>query len=312
MIRHVVVFTWSAEADADRRRTTVEALRRLPEDVGGMTSFVVADDAGLTGGNADTVLIADFADAEAFARYAQDPVHLAVIAEHVRPWLAGRSAVQYQVRPTDRPESSTAGRRPQKVRATPEPDPARTGFRHGCARSTAPPETDTFSGEPSQPSGSASGTWGDRCRPAAPAGLPTTGVRHVLIGLGGASGRRVGLTVRADIPPPEHNQSLAGCCPGACPPTTLMARWSSSSPAADETFAGERDLPHHDLVWEMCRALSGRAVPVGDVVLVRDGRWWSYDCPDLCCVPGAGTPSRRRDEAPGRVDRDRDRRGERP
>ena len=97
MIRHVVVFTWSAEADADRRRTTVEALRRLPEDVGGMTSFVVADDAGLTGGNADTVLIADFADAEAFSRYAQDPVHLAVIAEHVRPWLAGRSAVQYQV-----------------------------------------------------------------------------------------------------------------------------------------------------------------------------------------------------------------------
>jgi hypothetical protein len=34
---------------------------------------------------------------EAFHRYARDPVHLAVIAEHVRPWLAARSAVQYQV-----------------------------------------------------------------------------------------------------------------------------------------------------------------------------------------------------------------------
>jgi hypothetical protein len=97
MIRHVVVFTWSAEADADRRRTTVDALRQLPEDVGGMTSFVVADDAGLTGGNADTVLIADFPDAEAFRRYAQDPVHQAVLAEHVRPWLAQRSSVQYQM-----------------------------------------------------------------------------------------------------------------------------------------------------------------------------------------------------------------------
>jgi hypothetical protein len=97
MIRHVVVFTWAAEADADRRRTTVEALRRLPEDVGGMTSFVVADDAGLTGGNADTVLIADFPDVEAFQRYAQDPVHISVLAEHVRPWLAGRSAVQYEI-----------------------------------------------------------------------------------------------------------------------------------------------------------------------------------------------------------------------
>jgi hypothetical protein len=97
MIRHVVVFTWSAEADADRRATTREALLRLRQEVGGMTSLVVEDDAGLSDGNADTVLIADFPDAEAYYRYAQDPLHLAVIAEHVRPWLAGRSAVQYQV-----------------------------------------------------------------------------------------------------------------------------------------------------------------------------------------------------------------------
>jgi hypothetical protein len=97
MIRHVVVFTWSPDADAERRATTVQALRQLRQDVGGMTSFVVAEDAGLSDGNADTVLIADFPDLEAFSRYAQDPVHLAVIAEHVRPWLAVRSAVQYQV-----------------------------------------------------------------------------------------------------------------------------------------------------------------------------------------------------------------------
>lgn len=96
MIRHVVVFTWSPSADADRRATTVEALRRLRQDVGGMTSLVVADDAGLTEGNADTVLIADFPDAAAFSRYARDPLHLAVIAEHVRPYLAARSAVQYE------------------------------------------------------------------------------------------------------------------------------------------------------------------------------------------------------------------------
>ncbi len=96
MIRHVVVFTWSADADAERRRTTVEALRRLREDVGGMSSLVVAEDAGLSDGNADAVLLADFPDVEAFDRYAQDPVHLAVLAEHVRPWLAQRSAVQYQ------------------------------------------------------------------------------------------------------------------------------------------------------------------------------------------------------------------------
>ena len=96
MLRHVVLFTWTDAADEQRRSTTVEALRRLREDVGGMTSLVVADDAGLVDSNASTVLIADFPDAEAFRRYAQDPVHQAVIAEHVRPWLAARSAVQYE------------------------------------------------------------------------------------------------------------------------------------------------------------------------------------------------------------------------
>ena len=62
-----------------------------------MQSLVVAEDAGLVDGNGNVVLIADFADAEAFHRYAQDPVHLAVVAEHVRPWLAARSALQYQI-----------------------------------------------------------------------------------------------------------------------------------------------------------------------------------------------------------------------
>jgi hypothetical protein len=97
MIRHVVVFTWSADADAARRAATVAALRSLREEVGGMTSLLVADDAGLSQGNADTVLVADFPDEAAFARYAQDPAHLAVIAEHVKPVLAARSAVQIRL-----------------------------------------------------------------------------------------------------------------------------------------------------------------------------------------------------------------------
>ena len=97
MIRHVVVFTWSPDADADRRTTTVDALRGLEQSVGGMSSLTVADDAGLTDGNAHTVLIADFPDAAAYRRYAADPVHQAVIAEHVRPFLAERSAVQYHL-----------------------------------------------------------------------------------------------------------------------------------------------------------------------------------------------------------------------
>jgi hypothetical protein len=95
MLRHVVLFTWSPAADAARRKAIGQALRRLRQDVPFMTSLLVEEDAGLTDGNAHTVLMADFPDVEAYYRYAQDPVHLAVIAEHVRPWLGARSAVQY-------------------------------------------------------------------------------------------------------------------------------------------------------------------------------------------------------------------------
>jgi hypothetical protein len=97
VLRHVVLFTWTDDADAGRRAVAVDALRRLREDVGGMSALTVSDDAGLVEGNANTVLVADFPDAEAFRRYARDPVHQAVLTEHVRPWLAARSAVQYEL-----------------------------------------------------------------------------------------------------------------------------------------------------------------------------------------------------------------------
>src|SRR3954447_13057399 len=97
MLRHVVLFTWSDDADEERREQTLAALRRLPEEVGGMTSFAIGPDAGLVEGNAHAALVADFPDVEADRAYASDPRHLAVIAEHVKPNLAARSAVQYEV-----------------------------------------------------------------------------------------------------------------------------------------------------------------------------------------------------------------------
>ena len=96
MIRHVVTFTWKPTATPEQVAATLAALRGLRNEVGGMTYLSVAEDAGLSDGNASAVLIADFPDVEAFYRYAQDPVHLSVIAEFVRPILRARTAVQYR------------------------------------------------------------------------------------------------------------------------------------------------------------------------------------------------------------------------
>lgn len=154
-----------------------------------------------------------------------------------------------------------------------------------------PPDADLLSGRPPGPLGVRIRDIGEIA-----AGLPhLLGFRPqesvVLLSLGGVSGRRVGLTVRADIPQPEHNRELARLLSRSLstdnPDSALVLVVSET---ADDEYLGNRALPHHDLVGEMCRALSRLAVPVGDVVLVRDGRWWSYDCPDHCCDPGAGTP----------------------
>jgi len=97
MLRHITLFTWSDADDGQRRATTLAAIRRLPDLVGGMSSFAVGDDLGLREGNAHTAVVADFPDTGAYLRYAQHPEHLAVIAEHITPYLAARTSVQYEV-----------------------------------------------------------------------------------------------------------------------------------------------------------------------------------------------------------------------
>ena len=220
-VRPMIVMSWSSPGR--RRRTRTGGGRRsrrcagCREDVGGMTSFVVADDAGLTGGNADTVPIADFADAEAFARYAQDPVHLAGRRARARGSpVAARCSTRFD-RPIARNVHSGT---PHEGSSDPGVGSGADRFRHGCARSTAPAGYRHVLGRPSQPVGVRIRDVGEIA-----AALPhLLGFRPqesvVLIGLGGANGRRVGLTVRGDIPPPGTIGRWRACCPGAWPPTT--------------------------------------------------------------------------------------------
>ena len=124
----------------------------------------------------------------------------------------------------------------------------------------------------------------------------------VLIGLGGRRGNRVGLTVRADIPGPEHRADLArvlvrSICSDR--PSAVVVALVSEAPdeAAGPLPAVRPDpgLPHRALLRELTMALTAAGLPVRDALLVRSGRWWSYDCSEPCCSPGRGT------ELPGGV-----------
>ncbi|RBY97883.1 DUF4192 domain-containing protein [Blastococcus sp. TF02-8] len=120
----------------------------------------------------------------------------------------------------------------------------------------------------------------------------------VLIGLGGPSGGRVGLTVRADLPHAHHAMAAA---------TLLTRSLRTDRPKAavvvvvseEPDLLDDRDqdvgpdraaLPHRAVVHALVLRLTAADIAVRDVLLVRGGRWWSYGCPCPCCLPGAGTP----------------------
>jgi hypothetical protein len=124
----------------------------------------------------------------------------------------------------------------------------------------------------------------------------------VLVALGGETGRRVGLTVRADLPPAEHARELAAVLARSLAtdePRAALAFVVSEAP--DETVphlpdglgpAAESggDLPHRSLVHDLVLALDAVGLPMEQALLVRGGRWWDFDCPRACCAAGAGTP----------------------
>jgi hypothetical protein len=120
----------------------------------------------------------------------------------------------------------------------------------------------------------------------------------VLVALGGDSGRRVGLTARVDIPPPHGAAGLAAVLADRFarehPEAAVLAVVSEAPDvdafADDSDGLGLPDLPHRRLVHELVLALDAHDVPLREALLVRNGRWWSYDCAEPCCAPGAGTP----------------------
>ncbi len=97
MLRHVVLFTWKLEVADVSVRAFAEGLAGLPRQIPEILSYRFGPDMAMGGGNDDFALVADFADAEAYRRYAEHPAHRHLIAELLWPILGGRHAVQYEV-----------------------------------------------------------------------------------------------------------------------------------------------------------------------------------------------------------------------
>jgi hypothetical protein len=97
VIRHVSVLTFVADITDKQVQTIADALGTLPALIPELRAYSFGRDLGVDDGNGSFVVIADFDDLAGYASYRDDPEHRRILAELVRPHLAGRNAVQYEV-----------------------------------------------------------------------------------------------------------------------------------------------------------------------------------------------------------------------
>jgi hypothetical protein len=95
MLRHVVLFTWKPGAPKAQIDAFADGLAALPDQIPEIRAFRFGPDVRLGGGNDDFALVADFADADAYRRYAEHPAHRHLIATLLMPLLGTRHGVQY-------------------------------------------------------------------------------------------------------------------------------------------------------------------------------------------------------------------------
>ncbi|MER6174489.1 Dabb family protein [Streptosporangium sp. NPDC001681] len=97
MFRHVVLFTWAQEATDEQRARVATELGKLPEAITEIRSYTLGTDAGVNPGNHQFAVVADFDNVDDYLAYRDHPLHQAVIAEHIKPIVASRAAIQFEL-----------------------------------------------------------------------------------------------------------------------------------------------------------------------------------------------------------------------
>jgi hypothetical protein len=97
VLRHVALFRFTDGTTDDQRRAAVESLRTLPGLVPSIRAYHVGLDAGHDDGNWDLAVVGDYDDADAWRAYISHPEHVRVADTYVRPFVAARAALQYEI-----------------------------------------------------------------------------------------------------------------------------------------------------------------------------------------------------------------------
>ncbi len=97
--RHVVMFKWEDHVDADHVDRVRSGLSALPTEIDVIRNYVHGSDVGVSEGNYDYVVVADFDNVNDFRTYRDHPQHVLLIEELIKGNVASRASVQYQTGP---------------------------------------------------------------------------------------------------------------------------------------------------------------------------------------------------------------------
>lgn len=97
MIRHVALFQWNEGTTAEDIATITAGLATLPAVIDVLVSYSFGPDVAFSEGNFDYAVVADFNTIEEYPAYVHHPAHADVAARLIRPHVAARSAVQFEV-----------------------------------------------------------------------------------------------------------------------------------------------------------------------------------------------------------------------
>lgn len=95
-LRHIALFRWQDGTTPEQVARVEEALGILPGVISALDAYAFGPDLGIGSGTFDFAVVADVADEAGFVAYRDHPDHQAALAV-IRPLLADRAAVQYQV-----------------------------------------------------------------------------------------------------------------------------------------------------------------------------------------------------------------------
>jgi hypothetical protein len=94
--RHVVMFQWADHVDVDHIARVRDTLDALPEQIPQIRGYVHGTDVGVSEGNFDYAIVADFDRVDDWRSYRDHPAHVLFVEELVTGHVANRAAVQYQ------------------------------------------------------------------------------------------------------------------------------------------------------------------------------------------------------------------------